>query len=71
MEYEHSSQENKAEIESVLNGALQLGSSRLNTTGVKLTQKVDNIRTENLRISLKGSLKKEVFLSNVSKSKIR
>ena len=70
VEYEHSSQEDKVEIERVLSGALQLGSSKLNETGIHLLQKGDSVRNESLRISIGGNLKKEVFLSNVSKKDI-
>ena len=71
VEYEHSSQEDKVEVERVLSEALQFGSSKLSRTGIHLLQKGDSIRTESLRISIRGNLKKEVFLSNVSEKDIR
>ena len=67
VEYEHSSQENKYEIERILSEALQFGSRNLKTQGTHLSQMSDaSFRSENLRIKLKGFLKKNVYLSNVS-----
>ena len=66
VQYEHSRQEDKVEIESVLFEALQFGSTKLNAADIQFSEKGDNLRTESLRISLKGSMKKKVFLSNVS-----
>ena len=71
VEYEHSYQEDKVEIERVLSGSLQLASSKLNKLGIHLLQKGNSVRNESLRIFVKGNLKKEVFLSNVSKQDIR
>ena len=68
VEYEHSSQEDKVEIERILSDALQLGSSQLKTQETHLSLISGScIRCENLRILLNGSLKKKVSLSNVSK----
>jgi len=67
VEYERSSQENKVEIESFLSESLRLGSSKLMAQETHISQlKVAHIRNENLRILLKGSMKKNVSLSNVS-----
>ena len=66
VEYEHTSQENRKEIESVLSEALESGSRKLNSAKIQLSQRTENIRTDNLRISIKGSLKKTPFLGNVS-----
>ena len=70
VEYELSCQENRSEIETVLFTALNLASSKLMMTGVQLSQKNFNIRNENLQISIKGPMKTNIFLANVSKINI-
>ena len=70
VEYELSSQENRSEIEGVLSSALNIASSQLSASGVRLSQINYNIRNENLRISIKGPIKTNIFLANVSKMNI-
>ena len=66
VEYEHSRREDRNELESALSKALEIVSNKLNESAVRFPHKTNNIQTENLRISVKGPLKKNNFLGDVS-----
>ena len=66
VEYELSTQEKRTEVEGVLSGAIEFAVCKLSASGEGHYENQKNIQNQNLRISIKGSLKKPVSITNVS-----
>ena len=68
IEYEHSDQENKSEIENIICESLDFASQILTGTAKQSLKKTSYISIHNLSISIKELLKKQVSLVDVSLS---
>ena len=66
VEYELTTQENRTEVEGALSGAIKFV-CKLSASGNGQYETQTNLRSENLRISIKGSLKKTVSITNAGK----
>ena len=66
VEYEHNIQEKRTDVEGILHGAIDFAVCKLKASGDGQIVKHKNLDTTKLQISIKGSLKQQISISNVS-----
>ena len=66
VEYEHSTQENRTEVEGHLSGAIEFALAKLNASGEGHYDRQNIFQTKELHIQTNGSLKQIVSLTTVS-----